>query len=125
MRRLALALALAAVPAASFAFEGNWRGGRGNYQQDADITKTADGTWEASLTVGTPGCSGGFDGVGKVEGDALLLRPKEPFGADDKCVMTVKRKGAGLEIEEDGCLAWHGASCEFSGKYRMAKKRRK
>jgi len=125
MRRFALALTLAATPAASYGFEGHHVGGRGNYRQDAEITKSADGKYEASLTVGTPGCSGGFDGQGKIEGEALLLSPKEPFGADDKCRITVRRKGAGLDIEEDACLAWHGASCEFSGHYRLAKKRRK
>jgi hypothetical protein len=73
-----------------------------------------------SRDFGTEGCSGYFDGIGRVEGATLAARPPPPPPADpdDSCVISASRYGAALEVREDKCLSWHGASCDFDGKYK-------
>jgi hypothetical protein len=104
-------------PSLSLAFEGRYRAGSQGYRQELTIKKQGADSYNVEFVVGTEGCSGYFDGIGRVEGTTLVVRTPPPADPDDKCVVFISRKGAKLEVMEDNC-SWHGASCEFSGTYK-------
>jgi hypothetical protein len=105
----------------SLAFEGRYRAGGGGYNQELTIKKRSAGSYDVVLVVGTEGCSGYFEGIGAIKGAELAATSPPPADPDDKCVIDVSRHGAALDVTESGCVSFHGASCEFTGRY---KKRR-
>jgi hypothetical protein len=120
IRRLFIATVTAFVAAPSLAaeaagFEGKYASHRGGYRQEAEIARAADGTYTVEAVVGAEGCSGLFDGVGRIEGAGLVAHITEK---DDACRLVISRTRTGIKIEEDGCTNWHGASCDFNGTLR-------
>lgn len=99
------------------AFEGEYRAGDRSYRQKLVIKRQGDGSYKVEFVVGTEGCSGFFDGLGRLEGGTLIVRSPPPVEPEDKCVVSIVRNGAKLEVTEEDC-GWHGASCEFAGTYR-------
>jgi hypothetical protein len=100
----------------SLAFEGRYRGGGQGYRQDVTIKQRDADSYRVEFVVGTPGCSGYFEGKGRVEGAKLVVRTP----ADDingKCTVSILRKGPGLAVTEEDDCNLHGASCEFAGTY--------
>lgn len=71
----------------------------------------------AEIFVGTPGCSGSFTGVGKVEKDRLVLRTYKPKDPAEACTVTVElnKTGKVATLSESNCSSYHGGACEFSG----------
>lgn len=113
MRRSILALTAALViagPAA--AFEGSYQGGYDG--QTLKIKKTGAKTYALSFNVAVENCAGGVDLNGTAKGKTLVAVAKED---DNVCTITVKKTAHGLSVSEDGCLYYHGASCDFEGKY--------
>jgi hypothetical protein len=100
----------------SLAFEGRYRAGWRDYRQELTIKRQDAGRYGVELVVGTEGCSGYFEGIGRVEGATLIARSPPPADPEDKCVVSISRNGRKLEVSEDHCT-WHGASCEFAGTY--------
>lgn len=125
MNRRALRFAIAgfalASPAAGFGFEGKYLVGDEDYHQFLDVEKSPDGRYGVRFDVSNRGCEGKLEGRGAVSNGALVIRPREPYGASDKCVVRAKRVGASLSVKEKGCLAWHGAACDFEGDYEPRK----
>ncbi|HZZ61809.1 MAG TPA: hypothetical protein VFE63_11630 [Roseiarcus sp.] len=113
---LAFGAAILAAEAA-FAFEGRYAAGDKSYRQELTIAKRADGRFNVTAVVGTEGCSGIIDNaVGAADGDMLKAEGKE---GDETCVLVLRRTKQGVSLdEEDGCIDFHGPSCEFSGDYR-------
>ncbi|WP_144259664.1 hypothetical protein [Methylocystis sp. ATCC 49242] len=117
---IALAWSLASASGAA-AFEGRYAGGvkskaTKEYSRSLDIKRRANGDFRVEAVVGTPDCTGVFDGVGAAGGDALAASQKED---NETCTLTIRRTKKGVSVEEDSrCLYFHGASCEFSGDYR-------
>ncbi len=101
----------------SLAFEGDYRAGSHAYRQVLKIKKRSTDSYSVELVVGTRGCSGSFDGTGRVEGAMLVVKTSSTDNPDDKCVVSISRKGSKLDVTEDDCGYWHGASCEFPGTY--------
>ena len=116
--RLALVTLLACgafAPAPATAFEGRYTTGAAAYEQALTVTKTRTG-FRGKAWVATRGCVGEFDGYGEVQGETLLLHASLD---GRECRLTLRRSGpAGVQVEEEGCLAFHGAACEFSGSYK-------
>lgn len=107
---------VSAAQAADFA--GEFTFDRGGYSQEADITKSADGSYKVEAYVGKrSGCSGAFDGTGRLEGADLVARKAD----DETCRLTITRTRNGIRIIENNCGPWHGASCDFNGT--LARKR--
>jgi hypothetical protein len=98
------------------AFEGRYVAGSKDYRQKLEIKRLADGRFNVTAVVGTEGCSGLIsDAIGVADGDMLKAEAKE-----DKytCVLEVHRTTKGVSVKEgDGCLAFHGPSCEIGGDY--------
>jgi len=108
---LALTAALAiAGPAA--AFEGSYQGGYTG--QTLDIKKTGAKTYALSFNVAVDGCAGAVDLNGTAKGKTLIGEANEDGNV---CTITAKKTAQGLSVAEDGCLYYHGASCDFEGKY--------
>ena len=85
------------------------------YSQALTVTQAGD-RLRGKASVATRGCVGEFDGTGRPQGDTLLLR-----AAVDglECRLTVRRAaGSTVVVDEDQCLTFHGAACEFSGTYK-------
>ena len=112
----ALAIALAAATS-SRAFEGHYRGGMGDYRQDLMIRKHG-ADHDVTFNVGTPGCSGALEGVGRGDGDRLRVTPADPGEGGGRCVVYITRVGARLKVEPVDCGDFHGPSCDFEGVYR-------
>ncbi|QGM96942.1 hypothetical protein [Methylocystis parvus] len=119
--RFAVAGLVLATPAASSAFQGKYLVGDEDGHQFLDVEKSPDGRYGVKFDVSNRGCEGKLDGRGVVRNGALVMRPKEPFGASDKCVVRAKRSGESLSVKEKGCLAWHGVACDFEGDYQPRK----
>ncbi|MGO8907719.1 MAG: hypothetical protein ACLQDM_00075 [Bradyrhizobium sp.] len=120
MRKLAILLLLTVgvfYSSPSPAFEGQYRAGSKEYRQELTIKKQAADSYHVELVVGTEGCSGYFEGVGRVEGATLVVKapPDDPDGGT--CAVSISRKGAKLEVTEEDCNG-HGASCEFAATYK-------
>jgi hypothetical protein len=100
----------------AFAFEGRYVAGSRDYRQELTIARRADGRFKATAVVGTEGCSGLVaDAVGAADGDILKVEAKED---NFTCVLTIRRTAKGVSVEEgDGCLNFHGPSCEVGGDY--------
>jgi hypothetical protein len=101
----------------AFAFEGHYIAGSKDYRQQLTITHRADGRFVVTATVGTEGCSGQVaDALGAADGDMLKAEAKEDSYT---CVLVIRRTKKGVDVREgDGCLNFHGPSCEVSGDYR-------
>ena len=102
---------------AAFAFEGRYVAGSRDYRQQLTITKRGDGRFDVTAVVGTDGCSGEVaDALGVADGATLKAEAKEDSYT---CVLVIRRTKKGVSVEEgDGCLNFHGPSCEVAGDYR-------
>ncbi len=102
---------------AALAFEGRYVAGSKDYRQELTIKHRADGRFDVTAVVGTEGCSGMVaDALGAADGDTLKAEAKED---NYTCVLVIRRTKKGVSVEEeDGCLNFHGPSCEVSGDYR-------
>jgi hypothetical protein len=114
LRAAALGAALLAAGAAA-AFEGRYVAGSKAYSQELRITKRADGRFGVTADVATRGCAGEVEAVGAGDGDTLKAEAKFD---NETCALTLRRTRKGVSVEEDHCLPFHGAACEFSGDYR-------
>jgi hypothetical protein len=113
MRALILACTVALAAAApAAAFEGSYNGGYAG--QTLVAKKTGPKTYALSFSVAIEGCAGGVDLNGKAKGKTLVATIKED---DNLCTITLKKTSRGLSVTEDGCLYYHGASCDFEGQY--------
>lgn len=108
-----LAWSVSAAPA----FDGEYEFSEGGYSQSIEIKKKPNG-YSVLMAVGMEGCSGAFEGSGTVEGDTLVAKLDGEDAKDDPCRLRITRKGNRLKVEEQECLAWHGASCDFNGTLR-------
>lgn len=115
--RFAFAALLFASPAAGFGFEGRYFFGGEDNHQFLDIEKAPERAYRVKFDVSNRGCEGKLDGRGKVKNGVLVIRPREPYGSSDNCLMKAKRSGDTLSVSERGCLAWHGVACDFEGEY--------
>ena len=96
-------------------FGGKYDASKDSYRHSATITRTPNGSYKVNVSVSMRGCLGAFDGIGKIEGATLVARTTEK---DDTCRLTISKTSNGIAVNEDKCMAWHGASCEFSGTLR-------
>jgi hypothetical protein len=108
---MALTAALAIAGPAT-AFEGSYQGGYDG--QTVEIKKTGNKAYTLSFNVAVEGCAGGVDLNGTAKGKTLVGVASEDGNV---CTITVKKTARGLSVAEDGCLYYHGASCDFEGKY--------
>jgi hypothetical protein len=101
----------------ALAFEGRYVAGSKDYRQELTIARHADGRFNVTAVVGTEGCSGMVaDAIGAADGDTLKAEAKED---NYTCVLVIRRTKKGVSVEEgDGCLNFHGPSCEVAGDYR-------
>jgi hypothetical protein len=114
LRLAAFGAALFAAGAAA-AFEGRYVAGSKAYSQELRITKRPDGRFDVTADVATRGCAGEVEAAGASEGDTLRAEAKFE---NETCALTLRRTRKGVSVEEDHCLPFHGAACEFSGDYR-------
>jgi hypothetical protein len=115
LKRLAFAALLSASPAAAFGFEGKYLVGDEDYHQFLDTDRLPGAAYEVKFDVSNRGCEGKLDGRGIIRNGVLAMRPREPCGASDKCVVKAKRGGESVSVTEKSCLAWRGVACDFEG----------
>ncbi|RYE39759.1 MAG: hypothetical protein EOP21_10305 [Hyphomicrobiales bacterium] len=115
-RTTLIALFAFACPAIAQAqnLSGTYTSDRAGMEQQAIITPTGNGGQSVKLSVSAERCVGKLDAIGRMQGDALVASPPK---TDDSCRITIRKTGNGISIDEDKCLYWHGAACEFSGPY--------
>jgi hypothetical protein len=71
--------------------------------------------------IGIPGCTGSIEGDGKLEKNVFTYSvPVE--GQDDPCVLTITFDRRNATVASEHCSYFHGATCEFDGKYRRTRK---
>lgn len=92
-------------------YDGRFDGGGG----EATITRTGGNRYAVSMDVaGERGCAGSVQGQAAVQGGRLVVNVPVP-DQGGQCRITFTRRGAGLAVEEDNCMYFHGMSCGFSG----------
>jgi hypothetical protein len=115
-RQRAAAIAAALIFAGgAAAFEGRYVAGSKSYSQGLEIKRRADGRFDVTADVATKGCTGEFEGAGAADGDTLKAEAKFD---NETCILLLRRTTKGVSVEEDHCLPFHGAACEFTGDYR-------
>ncbi|MFF9549421.1 hypothetical protein [Methylobacterium fujisawaense] len=121
LRRSSLAaLALLVSTAAQAAGPGSQAAGTFEHKEDGyeqGVTvKAAGGGYIGDFSTATNrGCGGGVKMKGRATGPSTIVFSKSDDG--QVCRITA-RYAAGfrsVDLEEDGCTMWHGASCEFQG----------
>lgn len=125
MKKTFFAVILSSIVVQSFAkddlaakLDGKWSGsGAGVINMQLMVMDVEDGDIAASLTVGVPGCGGGMQGLGKVIGNTLTIRPfKKEQGTEMCMIKAVFDKTANIvTISENQCDHYHGAACAFAG----------
>lgn len=125
-----LAVALFSIP--TQAQEGNYFGSGEGGELSAKIKRIENDAYAVSLSTVVPmendypGCSGGVDGEALldttggnlfVENEDYVPGPDSPMLGEQYCEIKLSFDEDGfLNIEEQqGCLAYHGAACEFTG----------
>jgi hypothetical protein len=71
---------------------------------------------KASVTQGH--CSGNIAGIGKISGHKLTIEPYIKLEGSESCNLLVEFDGKwrnATVIENDYCMAFHGASCGWEG----------
>ena len=118
MKFASSAIALAATLLAAhgaFAFEGRYVAGDKTYRQNLTVKKRAGGGFDVAAAVGTGGCAGEVEAQGVADGDTLKAEARFDGGI---CVLSLRRRKAGVSLTADNCTFFHGASCDFDGDYR-------
>lgn len=105
--------AVLTLPSTALAFEGKYRSAEDDWQQNAAITKNADGTYSVNLEVTTPRCVGGWDAVGRLAGDVLVV---DETNDGLTCSVAIRRTAIGINVKEFTC-DMHGRKCSFEGHY--------
>jgi hypothetical protein len=115
--RIALVMTLVAAlfPSGASAFEGRYLAGSKSYSQEIEIKKSGDGSYNVEASVATRACAGEFNGAGPVTGDILRATAELE---KDRCTLILRRTKTGVSVEEENCLPFHGAACDFTGDYR-------
>jgi len=101
-------------------YAGHWSGQFDGGQGTVTIMRRSAGAndYEVNVTVaGNSGCSGEVSGSGRVSAGRLVLT--EASEPDRICRVSFTRRGNSLAVSEDGCMAFHGMSCGFSGNARF------
>lgn len=113
--RIALVAFLIPSGAVAAGFAGTFEHKQDGYEQGARVKVSGGGYTGNFSTATNRGCGGEVTMKGRATGPSTVVFSK----ADDGQVCRITaRYGAGfrtVDIEEDGCTMWHGASCEFQG----------
>ena len=113
--------ALAAGP--GYRAEGTYER-KGAYSQSAKIiVLDAPDQFAASFSTGISGCGGGVGMNGRALSTSEILFTKKDEGGG-LCRITVRFSPdfRSAKVSEDGCLYWHGASCDFEGTLKRTSK---
>jgi hypothetical protein len=95
-------------------YKGRLTGGRGTLTLD----KTPEGAWHVGLSVSGHGCAGHVEGTAREDGNAIsLLRASD----GEECSLTITRGAGTVTIVENQCPIFHGGSCDFNGKLKLAR----
>lgn len=131
-RAIFSALLLAVFTAHTFAadnltakLDGEWSGsGEGDIGMRLMVMDVEGGDVAASFDVGAPGCGGAMQGLGKVAGNTLTIRPFKKADSNDMCSIKVVFDNTGntAVVSENQCLYYHGAACAFVGKLKRKKR---
>ena len=115
--------ALSSTPASASDLIGTWAGEDGPFLYAARIRRGTENpdVLVADLEVATRGCAGQVAVFGRPEepnGTRMKgqsYTPDDPNGSECRVDLMLGPNGT-LRMEEiEGCLYWHGASCEFRG----------
>lgn len=83
------------------------------------IVLDAPDTFAASFQTATRGCGGAVGATGKAVGKSeLVFTKKDELGGQCTIEVRFSPDFKRAQVDEDGCLAWHGAACSFSGELR-------
>ena len=102
-----LVLAGGTAHAAGQTYKGTFEGGSGQLELNGS---------KATLSMSASGCFGKITNAAYTrKGDVIeLTQPAEGQGPVCHVRLSVKGNKV-IHSEEDGCMAWHGASCSFNG----------
>ena len=95
---------------------------RGSYEQEIVVKPDGAGGYIGAFSTATgTGCGGGVTGPGQVTGPRRIVFTKQD---DRTCRITADYTPdfRSVAVTEDGCIAWHGASCDFEGKMRRTRR---
>lgn len=118
---LLLFSALAAVNPAAAASSGTQAAGtyqrKGAYSQRAKISvAAAPDRFAGSFYTGMSGCAGEVEMIGRaVSSTEILFTKKDEAGGTCRIRVKFDENYRSARMSEDGCMFWHGASCDFEG----------
>ncbi|MBA9062731.1 MULTISPECIES: hypothetical protein [Methylobacterium] len=85
------------------------------YEQGVVVKASGASGYVAEFSVGSRGCGGGVTMKGRSTGPRTILFSKTENGQTCRIMARYSPDLRSVALEEDGCLTWHGASCEFQG----------
>ena len=85
---------------------------------EAQVAHLQDGSLHVHVSTAVRGCGGEVEGSASQSGAVITMFRVDTLAPGDRCrVMLTRSGGGGMSLEEQSCLAWHGASCQFEGLY--------
>ena len=91
---------------------------RGDGAAHVELAHLADGSVHARLDTEGRECGGGVSGPVVESGGTLIMSRTDENGT---CALAIGRTGGGLSVIEQACGDWHGAACDFNGRYSPAR----
>ena len=80
------------------------------------ITPSHGDSIKAKIDVGTDGCAGSVDIVGKIRFDGVAVFTKKNAASTCEINASFSKDYRSVSLGESGCMFWHGFSCGFEGK---------
>ncbi|MFK5595878.1 hypothetical protein ACFZ8E_02555 [Methylobacterium sp. HMF5984] len=85
------------------------------------ITQGRGDSVKAEISVGTDGCSGGIDIIGKIRFDGMVVFTKKTSVTTCEIDASFSKDYCSVSLNESGCMPYHGFSCGFDGKVTRTK----
>ncbi|MGU3467599.1 hypothetical protein ACLBXO_22385 [Methylobacterium sp. C33D] len=85
------------------------------YEQGVEVKVAGAAGFTAEFSTGIKGCGGGVTMKGRPTGPDTIVFSKTEGGQTCRITARYTSGFRSVVLEEQGCMMWHGASCEFQG----------
>lgn len=85
------------------------------------LTRKTDGNVAVHIEFAQRGCFGNIAATGKQQGSTIVAHAAPGVPNTPTCTVQLNIKGNTVDVTEQNCGFFHGASCEATGTYKLAR----
>jgi hypothetical protein len=85
------------------------------------ITRQSDGNVAVRIEFAQRGCFGDIGATGRQQGSTIVAQASTGIPNAPPCTVRLNVKGNTVDVTEQNCMFFHGASCEAGGTYKLAR----